>query len=169
MDRYPTRWGRRLPWMIMFWLPLSISFTLIWIPPRTNELGIFIFLIVILLVFDTAYTIVVLAWAAIFPEIYTTAEDRIQVSALRQVLAMLPFYRTYILREEEIFESMAYRATILVTMLALYFWVKYTNKNSAKSTFLLSADLFLAVAGGKYFLFPGISSILIYSHPGFRL
>jgi GPH family glycoside/pentoside/hexuronide:cation symporter len=235
MDRKPTRWGRRLPWMIKFWLPLSISFALIWAPPRTSEIGIFVFLIAILLLFDTAYTIVVLAWASLFPEIYTTAADRNQVSAMRQVfslvalvvalvlpgyfitdgnldsyknfgwilatvsfvnlglsffgckeehkdliqeenqyslregislvftnknyqaflfgnlityfaygqvLAMLPFYRTYVLKEEAEFESMAYGGTILVTMISLYFWVKYTNKKSPKSTFMLSAILF---------------------------
>lgn len=37
---------------------------------------------------------------------------------------------------------MAYGGTILVTMISLYFWVKYTNKKSPKSTFMLSAILF---------------------------
>ncbi len=91
MDRNVTRWGRRLPWMIMFWIPLVISFGLIWNPPKSylgKDIELFIWLVVVLIIFDTGYTVVILAWAALFPEIYTTPKERNFVSGLRQVFSL---------------------------------------------------------------------------------
>jgi GPH family glycoside/pentoside/hexuronide:cation symporter len=92
MDRRPTRWGRRLPWMILFWIPLIISFGLIWSPPSRfvgEKSNLFLWLVFALLLFDTCYTFVILAWAALFPEIYTDHEDRSLVSGLRQIFSLL--------------------------------------------------------------------------------
>ncbi len=90
MDRFPTRWGRRVPWMIIFMLPLCISFGLIWTPPHFEDKRLtFLWLVAMLLVFDTGYTMVILAWAALFPEIFETLRDRSIVSALRQVFSII--------------------------------------------------------------------------------
>jgi GPH family glycoside/pentoside/hexuronide:cation symporter len=238
MDRYPTRFGRRLPWMIMFWVPLVISFALIWNPPiawQGQVTQLFLWLLVVLILYDTSYTVVILAWAALFPEIFTDAHDRNLVAGLRQVfslvalvlalvippffvkdgdiasygvfgwilaaisfvnlglafygsrepkypegyfdesytiregvqlilsnrtlqaflvgnmiayfgygqvLAMLPFYRKFILNQDETYETEAFGLAILLTMISLAFWVRYTSKKDPKQTYMLSALCF---------------------------
>ncbi len=90
MDRFPTRWGRRIPWMITFSIPLCISFALIWTPPRFDSMTLtFFWLVLMLLVFDTGYTIVILAWAALFPEMFKRLEERSFVSAARQIFSIV--------------------------------------------------------------------------------
>ncbi|MHA2090771.1 MAG: MFS transporter [Candidatus Kariarchaeaceae archaeon] len=100
MDRKVTRWGRRLPWMVLFWIPLIISFGLIWSPPQQyigDTTMLFIWLVVVLLIFDTAYTVVILAWVALFPEIYTNHKERYFVSGLRQVFSLFALILALIL------------------------------------------------------------------------
>ncbi|RMG22099.1 MAG: MFS transporter [Methanobacteriota archaeon] len=90
MDRFPTRWGRRIPWMVLFMIPLCISFALIWTPPNFGSMTYtFLWLVAMLLIFDTGYTIVVLAWAALFPEMFKNLDDRSFVSASRQVFSIV--------------------------------------------------------------------------------
>jgi GPH family glycoside/pentoside/hexuronide:cation symporter len=247
-DRKVTRWGRRLPWMIAFWIPLVLSFGLIWAPPSSfisNQSLLFVWLVIALLLFDTGYTVVILAWAALFPELYTTSSERNIVSAFRQlfsliamvvaliippmfitdgdipsyaafgwllagisfinlglsffgckethykeikeedkysikegislvftnrnyqvflfanlvtyfgygqVLAFLPFFRKFILLKDEGFETLAYAAAIGVTIFALFFWVKVTNKKSPKFTFIWSAAAFSVMLVPLWFL-----------------
>ncbi len=92
MDRKPTRWGRRVPWMVMFSPILILSFIMIWAVPTTlltNEGLLFVWLLIALLAFDTGYTVIILAWAALFPEMFHKLEDRSLVSAIRQVFSII--------------------------------------------------------------------------------
>ncbi|MEX0975368.1 MAG: MFS transporter [Bacillota bacterium] len=89
-DRTRTKWGRRIPYILFLTLPLCVAFALLWMPPfaagQTKALSVY-YLIVIFL-FDGMFTIVVLNWTALFPEMYPGLEDRARVSALRQVLGI---------------------------------------------------------------------------------
>jgi len=265
MDRQTTRWGRRLPWMILFWLPLVISFSLIWSPPITwvgNNLKLFLWLLVILIIFDTSYTVVILAWAALFPEIFTDQKDRNIVAGLRQifslgalilslvippffitdgdilsykyfgwllglisfinlgiafvgckepkyhdtvivnknslldslreilsntsflafllgnlvtyfaygqVLAMLPFYRKFILGVDQQFEMLAYTSALAITLLSLIFWVWFTSKNEPRFTYLFSAACFGLGLIPMWFVTTGFQAIMIMALVGFGL
>lgn len=256
MDQKRTRWGRRKPWMVIFWFPLAISFGFLWYIPDSiigNDSYLLIWLIVFLLLFDTGYTIVILAWAALFPEMYSKTEERNTVSAIRQifslialavalvlppvfindgdidsykffgwflaiitivnigislfgckekhidtitetekyslrdgvqivftntdyqaflmanliayfaygqVLAMLPFYRKFVLLQDEGFETLAYGAALGVTILTLFFWVRLTNRTNPKTTYILSGSLF-AFFLVPLWLFENTSSVII--------
>jgi len=89
-DRTKTRWGRRKPYIIWFSLPLALVFALFWAPPfdssKPTALVMYYFLMIFL--FDTFFTIVILNWTALFPEMYPTLKQRAKVSALRQILAI---------------------------------------------------------------------------------
>jgi len=84
-DITKTRWGRRRPYIFFFSLPLALSFALFWASPfdssRPTALVLYYGLMIFL--FDTFFTIVILNWIALFPEMYPTLEQRARVSALR--------------------------------------------------------------------------------------
>jgi GPH family glycoside/pentoside/hexuronide:cation symporter len=90
-DSTRTKWGRRIPYVAGFTLPLCIAFALLWMPPYPAgaEKSLFIWYFVVIFLFDGLFTIVVLNWTALFPEMYPKLEDRARVSALRQVLGII--------------------------------------------------------------------------------
>jgi GPH family glycoside/pentoside/hexuronide:cation symporter len=89
-DRTRTRWGRRIPYILFLTLPLCAAFALMWMPPfaagNTRALSVYYFVTIFL--FDGLFTIVVLNWTALYPEMYPGLEDRARVSALRQILGI---------------------------------------------------------------------------------
>jgi GPH family glycoside/pentoside/hexuronide:cation symporter len=89
-DHTRTRWGRRIPYIKFLYLPLALAFVLLWTPPfHGNTTALFYYFFGALFVFDGLFTIVVLNWTALFPEMYTTLQDRTRVSAWRQVLGIV--------------------------------------------------------------------------------
>ncbi|MBT9130701.1 MAG: putative symporter YjmB [candidate division WS2 bacterium] len=90
-DRTKSRLGRRIPYIIFGTIPLALVFFLIWSPPSTltTNISLFIYLTGIVFLFDTFYTLVILNWTALYPEMYTTLKERTFVSVLRQIFGMV--------------------------------------------------------------------------------
>ena len=49
----------------------------------------FIYLLVILMCYDTFYTMVALPYDALFPELYTSVKERADVNSIKQILATI--------------------------------------------------------------------------------
>ncbi|HYF94856.1 MAG TPA: MFS transporter [Symbiobacteriaceae bacterium] len=88
-DRTRSRWGRRIPWILWGTIPFAVAFWLIWVPPFRSGWPLFAWFMGAIFLFDTLYTIVVLNWTALFPEMYPGLEERSSVSALRQALGIV--------------------------------------------------------------------------------
>jgi len=89
-DRTHTRWGRRIPYILLGTLPLALAFYLIWVPPAgISGTAMFWYYLAVVFAFDGFYTLVILNWTALYPEMYTTAQDRSMVNAWRQVLGIV--------------------------------------------------------------------------------
>lgn len=91
-DRTRTKRGRRIPYILFGSIPLAITFVLVWTPPAGwygNTTLMFIYFLAAIFLYDTLYTLVVLNWTALFPEMYKTQEERTKVSAYRQVLGLI--------------------------------------------------------------------------------
>lgn len=92
-DRTRTRWGRRIPYILWGTLPLAVAFVLIWTPPFRVEAGetgkLFAWFLGTILAFDGLYTLVILNWTSLFPEMYPTLAERAEVSAWRQFFGIL--------------------------------------------------------------------------------
>lgn len=92
-DRTRTRWGRRTPWIAGAFVPLGLLFYLLWVPPspliRDGQVPLFAWFMGVVLVFDLLWTIVVMNWTALFPEMIPEPRDRATVSGWRQLFSVL--------------------------------------------------------------------------------
>jgi GPH family glycoside/pentoside/hexuronide:cation symporter len=88
-DRTRTKWGRRIPYIACGLIPLVLVFIFLWIPPfgavDGNYIPLFVYFTVMMFLFDGLFTLVVLNWTALFPEMFTGLEDRSIVSMWRQL------------------------------------------------------------------------------------
>lgn len=92
-DRTRTRWGRRIPYVAGGFIPLTLAFIFLWIPPfrvlNGGHLSLFIYFTVMMFLFDGLYTLVILNWTALFPEMFPSLKDRTVVSMWRQIFGNL--------------------------------------------------------------------------------
>lgn len=89
-DRTRTRWGRRVPWIAAFFIPLAITFYLVWFPfgGAPSEVTLLLYFLATILVFDFCWTVVVMNWTSLFPEVASDEKQRATVSALREVFSI---------------------------------------------------------------------------------
>ena len=86
-DRTHTRWGRRKPYIMIGLIPVLIIEIILWLPPGGNQMLGFIYLLIMLICYDTFYTMLALPSDSLFPELYTSVEERAQVNTIRQILS----------------------------------------------------------------------------------
>ncbi len=82
-DHTNTRWGRRRPWLLFGAVPFGLFFFLQWIVPPFDDTGKFIYYLVIALLFDTAFTIVNVPYAALTPELTRDYDERTALNSYR--------------------------------------------------------------------------------------
>lgn len=83
-DSTRSRYGRRIPYM-RFTAPfLALTFALVWFAPAgAGEMAIFWWMLVTMLLYDTAFTIIGLAYSALLPEVSESDGERngLQISS----------------------------------------------------------------------------------------
>jgi len=87
-DRIRTRIGRRKPFIMLGAIPILIIEIIVWLPPIGNQIITFIYLLIILICYDTFYTMITL-FDALFPELYTSVKERAEVNTIKQILATI--------------------------------------------------------------------------------
>ena len=81
-DTTRSRWGRRLPFIVLGTPVLALSFFLLWTPPVDGEsLWNGLYLFIILEAFFLANTLVGGPYEALLPEITASSQERVQLSA----------------------------------------------------------------------------------------
>lgn len=92
-DRTHTRWGRRLPYIITFFIPLGVITFFLYTPPlpigSANQIGNFIYFFIIILVFELFYTAFSLNYTSLFPEVFMSKEERTKGNNIRQVFTII--------------------------------------------------------------------------------
>lgn len=92
-DRTQTRWGRRIPWIAALFIPLSITFYFLWLPPEgvvsAGGRSLLIYFLAIVLLFDLLWSIVVMNWTSLFPEMVPDERQRASTSAWRQLFSLV--------------------------------------------------------------------------------
>lgn len=82
-DRTVHPWGRRYPWMVYGGIPFGIFFFLQWLVPSTNQSVLFWYYVVIAVLFNIAYTVVNLPYAALTPELTKDYNERTSLNSFR--------------------------------------------------------------------------------------
>jgi GPH family glycoside/pentoside/hexuronide:cation symporter len=91
-DRTHTRWGRRKPYIMLGTIPMLIIEIILWLPPVPtpgNQFPTFLYLLIMLICYDTFYTMIALPYDSLFPELYTTVKERSEVNSIKQILAIV--------------------------------------------------------------------------------
>ncbi len=91
-DHTRSRWGRRIPYIALGAIPFGIVYFLLWNPPFldvSQAVPLFFYFLVLICLFDGLYTVTVLNWASLYPEMFPTLAERSEVNAYRQSFGML--------------------------------------------------------------------------------
>ena len=88
-DRTNSRFGRRRLYVLIGIIPVLALEILIWLPPFSGDIAQFFYLLIMLLLYDTAYTLIALPTDSLFPELYTSVDERAQVNTIRQIFAAI--------------------------------------------------------------------------------
>ena len=96
-DKTRSRFGRRVPYVAFGAIPLGLSFFFLWTPPTQSPWILAAYFLMILFIFDTLYSLTIIAYNALFPEVAPTPRDRIDLSATREILATFALLASFIL------------------------------------------------------------------------
>jgi GPH family glycoside/pentoside/hexuronide:cation symporter len=96
-DRTRSKFGRRVPYVAFGAIPLGLSFFFLWTPIQKPAWVLAAYFLMILFVFDTLYSLTIIAYNALFPEVAPTVRDRVDLSATREILATIALLLAYIL------------------------------------------------------------------------
>jgi len=90
-DSTKTKWGRRIPYVLFGAIPFGLIYFLLWTPPFSSSdmTALFWYFLILICLFDALYTVVVLNWASLFPEMYPSLKERAQVNSYRQTFGMI--------------------------------------------------------------------------------
>jgi glycoside/pentoside/hexuronide:cation symporter, GPH family len=92
-DSTRSRHGRRIPYMRYTAPFLGLTFVLVWLaPPKADQIALFFWMLVSMLLYDTCYTIIGLVYSALLPEVSESDSERndLQISSsLFGLLGML--------------------------------------------------------------------------------
>ena len=96
-DRTRSRYGRRVPYVVLGAIPLGLSFFFLWTPHGQSPWTLAAYFFMILFIFDTIYSLTIIAYNALFPEVAPTVRDRVDLSTVREILAIIALLLSYIL------------------------------------------------------------------------
>jgi len=96
-DRTRSKRGRRVPYVMFGAIPLGLSFFFLWTPIQKPAWVLAAYFLMILFIFDTLYSLTIIAYNALFPEVAPTVRDRVDLSATREILATIALLLAYIL------------------------------------------------------------------------
>jgi len=91
-DHTHSKWGRRIPYIALGAIPFGLIYWLIWNPPFTGLgqfMALFFYFLIFICLFDGFYTVTILNWAALYPEMFPTFKERTQVNTYRQSFGMM--------------------------------------------------------------------------------
>ena len=74
-DKTKTRFGRRTPYIIVSFIPLSLMMFFLWTPPADNISMSFIYFLLAIMIFDGLYTMNALNLTALFPEMWLEEDE----------------------------------------------------------------------------------------------
>ncbi|TFG26928.1 MAG: MFS transporter [Promethearchaeota archaeon] len=100
-DRTHTKWGRRLPFIMLSLIPMAILVYLLFLPPKTfgitDQISNFIFFLIVIILFELFFTMYDLNFTALFPELFIDLEERTKANLFRQSFLIIGLFMAFIL------------------------------------------------------------------------
>ncbi|MHA1340635.1 MAG: MFS transporter [Promethearchaeota archaeon] len=92
MDKTKTKWGRRVPYIIISAPILTGTFIMLWTPPipssTEEDLWTIIYFIIVLFLFDTSLTLVSIAKSSYFPQISMEEGERTKLAFISTIISV---------------------------------------------------------------------------------
>ncbi len=100
-DRTNTKYGRRRPWIMVAFIPLSVIMIFLFTPPlpigNANQVGNFVYFLIIIMVFEFFYTMYSLNVTSMFPEVFLSPKERTQGNNIRAVYTIIGLIVAFLL------------------------------------------------------------------------
>jgi len=122
-DKTRSRWGRRKPFII-FGLPfLLVFYYFLWNPIMFSEvIPMFIVLVVLLCLYDTFLTMSTL-WYAMFPEISTRMNDRLEISTYLQIAGIFGLMFAFVV--PSLLQDLGFGWNIIALILCVVIFISF--------------------------------------------
>ena len=88
-DRTKTRFGKRKPYIMVAIGPLCLIIILLFTPPANSKTVSFIYMLIMVILFDITYTAFDLNYASLFPEMFSNLQERAKSNAIKQIFTVL--------------------------------------------------------------------------------
>ncbi|MBX0326399.1 MFS transporter [Oscillochloris sp. ZM17-4] len=82
-DRTRSRLGRRRIWMLVGAAPFGLLYFLLWFSPPFGDVGKFLYYLVVILFFNTAYTVVNVPYTSLTAELTSDYDERTSLNSFR--------------------------------------------------------------------------------------
>lgn len=89
--------GKRRSWIILGIIPLAIIMPLLFTSPAGGGRSSFIYFLIIIILFDTFYTMCSLNRVSVYPEMFLSDEERAQVGMMRRTIMVLGLIIAFVL------------------------------------------------------------------------
>jgi glycoside/pentoside/hexuronide:cation symporter, GPH family len=96
-DRTRSRYGRRIPYVVVGAVPLGLAFFFLWTPIQSPPWMLAVYFISILFVFDALYSLIIICYNSLFTEVAPTLRERVNLSTVREVTATIALLAAFIL------------------------------------------------------------------------
>ncbi|MBA7520823.1 Glucuronide carrier protein [subsurface metagenome] len=100
-DRTNTKYGRRIPWIMLSLVPIALILFLLFTPPTSigimDEVLNFVYFFVIIILFELFFTMYDINYTSLYPEIFITEEERAKGNNVRQLFAIVGLIAAFVL------------------------------------------------------------------------
>ncbi|MHA1669834.1 MAG: MFS transporter [Promethearchaeota archaeon] len=87
--KFTRKWGRRFPWIIIGGVPYILSYTLIFTPPGSEPLILFLWLIFSTCLFDLFNSIFFINYVSLFPDKFRSVKERRTATAIQTPIGII--------------------------------------------------------------------------------
>lgn len=89
-DKVRTKWGRRRPFLLIFALPFSAAFLLLWwAPPWDSQVALMVHVTLAYMIADTLQTLVVVPFLSMTPELTEDYDERTSLTTYRMLFNLI--------------------------------------------------------------------------------
>ncbi|MBD3254439.1 MAG: MFS transporter [Candidatus Lokiarchaeota archaeon] len=86
---FNNKMGRRFPWFLIGAIIMNFVYILIFFVPVTEQLSMFIWLLVTICLFETCYSLWQVNWLALYPDKFRSHKERTKIGATSTICAQL--------------------------------------------------------------------------------